>query len=247
LTVVSFNVESGSDTDPAEVAKLIRRLDGVDLWGLSEVQNDAAATVFLNAAKSGEGGTFRYFLSRSGGADRLQIIYRSDKLELLETRELLYLRLGSQNVRGALVGKLKLLANGEELYFMVNHLWRGNEDGRHQQAELLNQWGRAADAPVIAVGDYNFDWEVVGGDTDHDEGYDRMIAGDVFEWVRPTELIKTQCSPSFDSVLDFVFAAGAAKAWSGTAEILEHDPSYCDSDSEGGSDHRPVMATFDVP
>jgi hypothetical protein len=92
LKVIGFNVESGADTDPQEVAKLIRKMDGVDIWGLSEVAHDAAAKVFLNAAQSGETGNFHYFVSRSGGSDRLTIIYNKGKLELLETRELHYLQ-----------------------------------------------------------------------------------------------------------------------------------------------------------
>lgn len=42
---------------------------------------------------------------------------------------------------------------------------------------MLNEWAENQDLPVIAVGDYNFDWEVVGGDQDHDEGFDLLTAG----------------------------------------------------------------------
>lgn len=118
---------------------------------------------------------------------------------------------------------------------------------RRDQARLLNEFASAEGEPIIAVGDYNFDWEVVGGDTDHDAGFDNMTANGIFEWVRPVELIKTQCAASFDSVLDFVFIAGDAKDWAGESEILERQADYCDGDATGGGDHRPLRATFDIP
>lgn len=246
LTVVGFNVESDNDTDPNVVAPLIRDLQGVDIWGLSEVADDDAAVIFLNAAKSGENGSFRYFLSRSGRSDRLAIIYNRSELELLETRELHYLQFERDGQRATLIGRFKQRATGKALIFMVNHLARGDEPLRHEQAQLLNQFAKDTGEAIIAVGDYNFDWEVVGGDADHDQGFDNMTADGAFEWVRPPTLIKTQCDPAFNSVLDFVFAAGDAKMWSGTSEILEQQEGYCDGEVQGGSDHRPVRATFDI-
>jgi hypothetical protein len=65
----------------------------------------------------------------------------------------------------------------------------------------------------------------------------------VFAWVRPAQLIRTQCS--FDSVLDFVFVAGAARQWPASSEILAADESYCPSD-QNRSDHRPVLALFEL-
>jgi hypothetical protein len=56
-------------------------------------------------------------------------------------------------------------------------------------------------------------------------------------------LIRTQCS--FNSVLDFVFVAGAARQWSASSEILAAEQSYCPSD-QNRSDHRPVLASFQL-
>ncbi len=64
----------------------------------------------------------------------------------------------------------------------------------------------------MAVGDYNFDWQVNGGDTDHDAGFDALTEDNIFVWIRPATLIRTQCS-AHDSVLDFVFVAGPAREW----------------------------------
>ncbi len=97
---------------------------------------------------------------------------------------------------------------------------------------------------MIAVGDYNFDWSLPDGSSDHDEGFDLMVSDQVFAWVQPEELIKTQCS-GHNSVLDFVFSAGAAQTWQASSEILFRDPDYC-PDDHIQSDHRPVRATFSL-
>ncbi len=73
-----------------------------------------------------------------------------------------------------------------------------------------------------------------------------MVANGVFEWVRPDPLVATQCNPNFNSVLDFVFAAGDARNWNGSSEILERQASYCNGDAVGFSDHRPVKAIFEL-
>ena len=67
---------------------------------------------------------------------------------------------------------------------------------------IFNDWASRQQLPVIAVGDYNFDWSVIDGDTNHDEGYDKLTANSVFEWVRPAILLKTNDS-NFNSVFPF--------------------------------------------
>jgi hypothetical protein len=53
LVVVGWNIESGGATDSA-VARRVRSFQGVDLWGLSEVGNDASLQSFEVAAEHGE-------------------------------------------------------------------------------------------------------------------------------------------------------------------------------------------------
>lgn len=125
---------------------------------------------------------------------------------------------------------------------MVNHLYRSRNDRRHQQATLLNEWAQTQTAPIVAVGDYNFDWDIANGESDHDQGYDNMTADGVFEWVQPATLIKTQCCPRFNSILDFVFVAGDALGWTATSEIAEIRGGYCTTNNSTESDHRPVFA-----
>lgn len=242
LTVAGFNVESGA-ANPNTIEEQIAPLDDIDLWGFSEVRNASDAAILEDGAADGEGATFERILGSTGSEDRLLIVYNSDRLQLLAQGEIDELNIGGR-VRAPLWARFQLKPSGPEFIFMVNHLYRGNTAGRHAQARGLNDWAEAQTVPVIATGDYNFDWHFQNGDTDHDDGYDLMTDGGVFEWVRPAALIPTNCS-AHQSVLDFVFVAGAARNWNGVGEILFDQASYCPDDNST-SDHRPVLARFDL-
>lgn len=111
----------------------------------------------------------------------------------------------------------------------------------------MNAWAGEQDIPVIAVGDYNFDWSVADGDIHHDQGYDNLTENDVFTWLRPDELIRTQYShgtPNRHSVLDFVFLANSEAFFAGTSEIIRVLNDF--PDNESTPDHRPVAATLTV-
>ena len=127
---------------------------------------------------------------------------------------------------------------------MVNHLARANTALRHRQAGLLRRWAETQTLPVIAVGDYNFDWRVEDGDSNHDLGYDRITEDEVFTWVRPEHLVRSQCSEDFDSVLDFVFVANPVPSWSSSSEIIVVQGDCPDNDLT--PDHRPVIARFEM-
>jgi endonuclease/exonuclease/phosphatase family metal-dependent hydrolase len=242
LTVVGFNVESGG-ANLNVLASQIEELADVDLWGFSEVQDSAWERRFREAAAVGENASFNSILGTTGGADRLQIAYDSDRLELVRQFELHAINVGG-NVRAPLVGEFRDKASGQSFLFMVNHLYRSQAERRYEQARMLNGWARIQTLPVIAVGDYNFDWNAAGGETDHDRGFDEMTADNVFAWVKPAAIIKTNCSPH-NSVLDFVFVSGAAQQWSSSSSILFSEPSYC-SNEASRSDHRPVLAAFEL-
>lgn len=241
LTVVSWNVESGGSNDQT-IRQRIASFQGVDLWGLSEVAGPSSAGVFEAGAEEGENANFDKIVSTTGGGDRLAIIFNARRFRLVRSQELSHINQG--NHRAPLVAELQEISTNRNFLFMVNHLARGNESLRHRQATQLNEWVRTQTLPVIAVGDYNFDWEVNGGDQNHDRGYDNMINAGSWTWVRPVTLIKSQCSPQFNSVLDFVFVNVAAQAWSGSSQILV-EPNDCVA-SPLTSDHRPVVGTFNM-
>lgn len=242
LQVVGWNVESG-DAQTHVLVEFIEEQQGIDLWGFSEVQNQSWAEEFAEAAGDGEGANFEYVFGTTGGEDSLLIVYNNQLLELVNHFELNDINILGR-VRAPLVALFKVRENNQEFLFMVNHLYRSNAEARWQQARLLNEWAQSQSLPVIAVGDYNFDWHVTNGDQNHDDGYDFLTLGDVFTWIRPEPLIKTHCG-RHNSVLDFVFVSGAAQGWVSESEILQSQRSYC-PDTRSKSDHRPVMANFQI-
>ncbi len=251
LTVTTWNVESGG----SEVKTLTSRLGsavGVDLWGLTEVSGRWAAP-FERAAAIGEGAPFKSLLGRSGGADRLAILFDVKRFELLSWFEIPVVNVGG-NVRAPIVARFRDRESNVEFLFMVNHLYRSDEAARHRQARLLNTWIAGQKLPVIAVGDYNFDWDVRSNGKSRDRGYDLLTAEGRYRWVRPRRLLSTQCSRvgdgedarcRYNSILDFVFVGGPALEWPAQSWIIQHPGDFPDTDET--SDHRMVKATFTLP
>jgi len=245
LTIVAWNIESGKSTNNA-VGNRIKEFQGVDVWGMSEVLNDTALSAVELAAEDGENADFKRVLGSTGGADRLGIVYNANRFS--EVRRDNLTDIGSGNQRAPLFAELRENATGKKFIFMVNHLARGDNALRHEQGRKLSAWVQQQTLPVIAVGDFNFDWRVIGGDGNHDRGYDLMTAGGFWAWVRPATLVRSQCAANFDSVLDFVFVNQAARAWNGRTEILVKAgdcPSDYTNDLEN-PDHRPVRAVFNM-
>lgn len=243
ITVMSWNVESGG-ADAVTIAGQIAAFDGVDLWGLSEVNDDGDALLYESGAEVGEAANYTRVTGTTGGGDRLVALYDDDRFDIISSAELAEINVGG-NVRAALVLTLEETATGLEFLFMVNHLYRTNDDARRTQATLLNQWAANQTLPVIATGDYNFDWDI--STEAHDLGYDLMVVNNIWEWIKPATLVTTQCSGdpcAFNSVLDFVFTAGPARDWIASSEIIVRPGDFPDNATT--SDHRPVKAVFDA-
>lgn len=214
IDVVSWNIGL-DDADLSVIVQQVSAFDGVDLWGLQEVNSRSAPPVLAEAAGIGEDALFAAIQGKAGDGLHLVAIYNQDRFDLLEWWELDAINT-TGNVRPPLVLFLEERATGLRFLFMVNHLYRSRESERHQQARLLNEWAANQELPTVAVGDYNFDWDVTQGDQLHDLGYDLMTAHGRWKWVRPNELFTTQCSGwpcRYDSVLDFIFLSQAAQAW----------------------------------
>ncbi|MGB3189236.1 MAG: endonuclease/exonuclease/phosphatase family protein [Limnoraphis sp.] len=245
LSVIGFNVESG-DADPNYLAdQYIQPIQGVDLWGFSEVQNQDWVDRFETAIEVNNQADFKSVLGTTGKADKLAIIYNSSEFNLISFEELKQINIGG-SVRAALVGHFQVKSTQQEFLFMVNHLYRTNDQGRHEQARLLNRWAQKQQLPMITVGDYNFDWDVKNGDSKRDPGYDLLTENQVWTWVRPQEIIATHCSSRYDTVLDFVFISSQIQPRSASSKILYPEADYC-PDTSQKSDHRPVQATLSLP
>jgi hypothetical protein len=251
LRVAGWNMESHESSDSLLREQMAAK-QGIDLWGLSEVRDTQALSAFEVGAEGGEGADFEAVLGSTGGGDRLAIIFDTGILDLRGSEELTEMQDGNPSHRAALVAHFRGKRTGQEFKFMVNHLARGNDALRLEQAVFLNQWARAQQMPVMAVGDYNFDYHVQFGDQgERDPGFDAMTRDGTFIWVKPETLVKTQASDSFNSVLDFVFVANVVPGWTATSVILQREGDSVatsldfDDDNEQ-TDHRPVDATFAV-
>lgn len=278
LTVIGFNVESGSDTDPQKIAQDIVDIGaGIHIFGLSEVP-DSPNVVQTYAAAAGHAQgqgrpPYRPLVSQTGGQDRTVILFDGQRLDLTggpyEYARAIVQACGQKPLsqfRAPFAAKFRdKQAPQREFIFFVNHLQRGDNDYRHCQAQWLNGLARAYTIPMIATGDFNFDWSLKPNDQNetqvaagsvcgrsafmgpkHDVGYDRMTADGRWCWVMPPTLIKTQCAQSYDGVLDFVFVANRAKNWARGSEILRREANYCARDGQGWSDHRPVRGNFQI-
>ena len=242
IKVISWNVESGG-ADPVEIAKRVRRLQAAhkpDVWGFSEVQDDAWAEKFEKAAEQASSADFKRIVGTTGRSDLLAIVYNAERLEFLGHQELHRVNLGGFS-RAPLVAAFKVKKTGRRFLFMVNHLYRSKADRRHDQATLLNRWATQQKLPIIAVGDYNFDWK-----WDYkDRGLDNMTAGGVFTWIRPTRIVSTQDS-ALGAILDFVFISGRDTwTWKTTSEIIVERGDF--PDTKQTPDHRPLTATIEIP
>lgn len=250
LTVVGFNVESG-DAEPRHLAQTVMQATApANLWGFSELQSGGWLRVLEEAAEAHGGSNYTGIIGNTGGEDRLGILYDTQRLDYVGHFELLTAQVGRAN-RAPLVAEFVFKPTGQRFWFVVTHFYRGiggkRQDTRWRQAEALNTWARAQSLPVIAVGDYNFDWDVRSQGQLRDKGFDILTdpGEGAFRWVKPEFLVKTTCS-EFESILDFVFVAGPAKTWPAAADILFPEDTYCE-DTPQSSDHRPVRAVFQVP
>jgi len=237
LTVVAWNVKSG-EADPEVIADHMSELTGVDLWGLAEVNGPRDQAVFETAA----GSNFTSVISQSGGGDRLLAIYDDDRFDLYCYDEVEQINT-TGNARAALALHLADAYTDQEFILLVNHLYRSRDQERHEQANLLNGWAGKQTLPIVAPGDYNLDWDVTKGCTEHDLGYDNLTENGVFHWVRPAEIVTTQCSGwpcRYESVLDFIFTAGDARYWRAESDIVVAAGDFPAAPDE--SDHRPVRA-----
>ena len=235
--VISWNLESG-DNRTATIVDQIGAFSGYDIWGLSEV-HATNADRYAQAAAVGETGQFEAVLGTTGRADRLMIIYNNSRFELVSSEELDEINIGG-DARATLVARLRERATSTEFLFMVNHLHRSRAERRQEQAKILREFAADQTIPVIAVGNYNFDFDIPSGTGN--TAFDLMLQGNTFNWVRPATLIKTHASDKYNRLLDFVFTSGDATGWNPVSTIIVRPNDF--PDTRDTSDHRPVEAVF---
>jgi len=156
---------------------------------------------------------------------------------------------GTVRARSPLAVKLRDRETDGVLRLVVVHLARGEDDLRTDQARMLVRWAADQEGPLIAAGDFNFDWDMYT--KRGNPGFDAMVGGDVWTWLKPDPLVDTNWAAARDnpkrdrfpdSILDFVFVAKAAKDWRGVSKVIVRPGDF--PDDEETSDHRPIVATF---
>ena len=126
LSVVSYNVESDADTDPSQVVQDIERIPQSYIWGLVEVDSADLQTYRAAIGQNFvliEGNTG----IRNGLDDRMAIVFDPDVLQQIGQAEELTAAGGS---RHPLLAKFRVIASGQEFWFVLNHLQRGREETR---------------------------------------------------------------------------------------------------------------------
>ncbi len=276
--VLAWNVESNrpgqpqvSDADviAGQLVDLLRAsATRSQVIALSEVEPKTVWT-YRRAVADGLGGEVDFVTSASGGyadADSLMLVVDARRFRIDEVIELHRYKgiranftvedensseHGSVRGRSPLIARLHDLADGSDFWVIVNHLARGEDDLRTDQARALRCWAADRSEPVIAAGDFNFDYDFKTAKGN--PAFDAMMEDDTWDWVKPDPLVDSNWSEDRrrtgrgvdsypDSILDFVFVANAAKRWQGESDVIVRSGDFPDDDRT--SDHRPLIATF---
>ena len=241
-SILHWNVESGGN-DPATIAKQLIALGRYNIIGLSEV---AKPEIYEQAISRNWPDRYGYIRGRSGRGDKLQILYdkiQFDHVGSAEMDEANGIKLNDGNQRAPLYARLKDRSNDQELIVVLNHLARGDAEFRAQQAAGLREWARTKSVPIVAIGNYNFDYDFKT--QKGNSGFDAFLQDGVWKWIKPDPMIDTNWSDNGnggdrypDSLLDFSFVAGAAKDWEAECRVIVRDGDF--PDDEMTSDHRPI-------
>lgn len=244
IRILAWNIESGGSDLGVIISQLKSEMPAYDVVALSEVPSNAIQPI---AKALG----WQHFGGSRGGEDRLMLAW-SNRFKAIEQTEIR--RVGKDEFpaggnRAPIIANLEDTKTGKKLWVMNNHLTRGKEENRNKQAELLVDWVQGIKEPVIAVGDYNmdFDFHTRAGN----QAFEIFQAGDHWKWIVPKQLVDTNWSDPDgdgkdnypDSMLDFVFVNDAAQSWVISCEVVVRDGDFPDDDTT--SDHRPVLTTID--
>ncbi len=244
IAILAWNIESDG-SDPSVIQSQLTELHAdrrFNILALSEVPRDSQQMFGQFFGTSGES-----FLGTTGNNDRLVLAWDSNVFDVLECNELQEVdnfRMGDGGHRAPLTVRLRRKFDGLEFVVVNNHLARGKAEMRNNQASKLLEWARRQSAPIIAVGDYNFDLDFKS--MKGNEAFSIMQRDGIFEWKQPKELIDTNWADSNkdgvddypNSMLDFVFVANAAKKLKLDVENIVRPNDF--PDDETTSDHRPV-------
>ncbi|WP_300530775.1 endonuclease/exonuclease/phosphatase family protein [Maricaulis sp.] len=252
LSLATFNVESDVDTQPELVATDLTRISPLHLWALQEVEDQATLDLFVSALNEATGFSYTGQLGTRGSewGDHLAFIYLAEAFQDVSIVEL-------EEVGGSRWPLLMTATNwsGQELAFVNVHFNRGNETVRQGQSRRLREWiEENQDLAIIALGDFNFDFDFRGARQGGNRAFSIFARGGVASWPQPICMANdncpatgTQCNPRYQNMLDFVFLAGTAKQWNAISQLAFLEENYCRREADGYADHRPVLAQIALP
>lgn len=239
LRLVAWNIESGGN-DPQVIANQISDFSDYDVVALNEVRM-ANIKTYMKAM----GSNFDSFVSSTGRSDRLAIFWDRVRFELISKVEMNQhgnMRLNDGNHRSPIFVRLKDRVTGRKFILMTNHLARRNKQLRKEQAAGLREWARDSNEPIIAMGDFNFDYSFGSGSGN--DSFSEFMKDGIWRWVKPSPMIDSNFSDTDgdgkdnypDSMLDFVFLANGARDFDCKCSIVQRDGDF--PDDESTSDHR---------
>jgi hypothetical protein len=217
---------------------------------LSEVSQEDAV-FYAGQLDASDDRTFRSVSGKSGGDDSLQINYDADRLKLLETKEpaeVAGITFNPGNVPSPLICLFEDNVASQRFYAVLVHQARNNETLRNNQSRALREWARDQPIAVIAMGDFNydFDYRTEKGNA----AFDELRKDNILNWVKPESYVDTcWTDPNKDgvndypsSILDGFFVGGPAKDWEPKSRIIVRPGDF--PDDETTSDHRPSELVF---
>lgn len=245
--ILSWNIE-GSDSNPFFIAYQLSNMEGYDLIGLCEV-NPKDSWWIGESASYGEGQNnrtpqFQHFTGTTGGSIRLMLIWDEQRLRLGEEGIIELHHLSQGNHRAPLTAHFVMIDSGNDFFVVLNHLARGDEALRQRQTEGIKEWSMDKNAPVLLMGDFNYDYNLDTGNGN--TSFDLMIGDGDFRWAEPEDrdLAPTYLSKKYYSVLDFFFTYNFPDSWEFTSQVLHQQQT---EDSSATSDHRPIKGILTLP
>ncbi len=245
LKIIAWNVESGM-SNPVVIAGQLSQYQSPDLVVLTEVL-PGEFDRFCGALRGQNDAVYQSVNGESGDEDRIEVIYNSQRLELLEfdePSELAGRKVNTGRHRSPLVCLMQDRSSGQRFFVVAVHLARGNADFRKQQAIAIREWARDQSDSVLLIGDLNFDY-IFDADTGN-EAFVELHRDQILEWIRPEEMIDSNwydenrdgADDYPGSLLDGAFVSGPAKTWQPACQILVRENDFPD-DLET-SDHRAI-------
>lgn len=256
IRIAAWNIESGGN-EPAVIADQLESFAEYDIVALVECDDNETERY-----RRALGNRHRMTLSQTGSRfnDHIAVFFDPAVLELIDYRELhghggitLIEKPRTTGLRSPQILRFRHIATGEELVLVAVHLARSNGAQRTLESFVLREWILDDGGPVVAAGDFNFDYDFAGSSEDHrgNEAFRLFTYQDEITWVRPRRLADTNYSERDgretypDSVLDFVFVSGVPDPWRVASEIIVRPGDFPDDATT--SDHRPITATIGFP